>query len=318
MGRKRERSKRGRKSPRGIPGSALDLEMERLLANVSKTTRLGQIARDQFTGVIDDCIVRLLQLGLCKDDLSAKQWAGKVLARAFVSLRKHHNKLSKVNRAYQDREKKLKGIRPDVLIPSSPVGVILQQELRTAKSYYRKLQFLFELLDQQPRLWLGDVNTDAVFERNRDQLLLQHFVGACRTKLKGEALERRCGALWTEEGLAAIEKAARKATPAFFYADEIAGKRRSTWEDMAREWKIPEEYWPLKDFPPLSKTTEKQWWDFIWKRLNERKDEILPLLRESAKGRAEAKSRPVYLKHFYKQFRKHWLTLVKLREAGTF
>jgi hypothetical protein len=104
----------------------------------------------------------------------------------------------------------------------------------------------------------------------------------------------------------------RQRRPFFFYADEITRKRRSTWENMAREWKIPEEYWPLKDFPPLSKTTEKKWWNFIWGRLNKKHARILPHLRDSKKGRGK------YLSDFQRQFRKHWNTLVDLLWCGLF
>jgi hypothetical protein len=124
--------------------------------------------------------------------------------------------------------------------------------------------------------------------------------------------------LWTDHGMAAIEKMARETRPAFLYPDEITGKRRITWEDEAREWEIPDAYWKLKDFPPLTDKTEGQWWNFIWSLLKTKQDEILPRLRKSGEGRAEAKRRSLYLKHFYKQFRKHWLTLVKEWAAGTF
>jgi hypothetical protein len=136
--------------------------------------------------------------------------------------------------------------------------------------------------------------------------------------LKGEALESRCGALWTEQGLAVIEKKAREATPPVFYPDEITRKRRSTWQDIAREWKIPEEYWPLKNYSRPSEDTEK-WWDFIYSgRLNAKQEKILPRLRESGKDRAEAKVGTLYLKHFYKQFRRHWRALITSGLADTF
>jgi hypothetical protein len=301
-----------REPVKGIPGPDLDVWERWFAENLNKDTELGQIARDHFTMLFDDCVVRLFQIGLHHAESSPKQWAGKVLARLHVSLVKHHGKLGKANPAYQEMEKKLRRIRADVLLPSSPVGVILQQELRTTKSHYSQLQFILELSNRQPQPWLGGVNTEAVFERIRDQLVLQHFAGVIRTKLKGNALESRYGALWTEQGLATIEKAARKTTPPFFYADEITRKRRSTWENMAREWKIPEEYWPLKDFPPLSKTTEKKWWNFIWGRLNKKHARILPHLRDSKKGRGK------YLSDFQRQFRKHWNTLVDLLWCGLF
>jgi len=310
MSSKRKKTGRKRSSQlvKGVPGGDCDSCSNWLFENIGNKpkgcrAKIGQIARDQFAMLFDDC---------------AKQWAGKVLARAFVSLRKHHNQLSKVNRSYQDREKKLKKIRPDVLVPSSPVGQFLQRELRTSERYYNNLLLLREQLKRQPLPWVVGVNAEAVFQRIRDQLVLQYFAGSYHTKLKGKALARRYGALWTEQGLAAIEKRARESNPSLIYLEEIAEKRRGTWEDMAREWKIPPAYWPLKDFPPLSDESEKQWWHFIWSRLNEKKAEILPLLRASGEGRAEAKGGSLYLKHFYKQFHKHWLTLVKLREAGIF
>jgi hypothetical protein len=318
MSDKRKRPRGITKLVRGIPGADLDFWMEWLLSSLDKREKLGRIARTQFEVLFEECVVQLLQLVRDSQSMAAKKLAGIALARVYVSLHKHHRKHCEENYAYRRTVKKLWKIRPDVLVPSSPVGQILQKEFRKAELYYRKLHVLLELVNRQPRLWLSDVNTEAVFERIRDQLLLQHFTGVGRTKLKGKALEWRYGALWTEQGLAAIEKQAREATPAFFYPDEITGKRRITWEDSAREWKIAEAYWPLKDFPPLSDATEKQWWDFIWLCINQKQREILPRLHETAKGRAEAKEKPLYLKHFYKQFRKHWLTLVRMRMAGTF
>jgi hypothetical protein len=323
MSDKRKRSGRKRQSRlvKAIPGASCRFCVDWLLANIGKTkgpgARVGQIARVRFTLLLDDCVVRLLQLGLCEGDGSAKRWAGEVLAHVLVSLRKHHNKLSRVNRAYQEMEKELNGIRPDVLVPSSPVGLFLQPELRTSVRHYNNLQRLRQQLKRQPRLWVVTVDRAAFEERKRNELVL-HLLAASNGWVYGKGKGRPKVHLFSDDGIKAIQREARKAMPSSIFRDEIAEKRRSTWEDMAREWKIPEAYWPLKDFPPLSDGTEKQWWDFIWSRLKEQQAEILPLLRESGKGRAKAKNGELYLKDFYKQFRKHWLTLVREREAGTF
>jgi hypothetical protein len=92
----------------------------------------------------------------------------------------------------------------------------------------------------------------------------------------------------------------------------------ATWQHVARLAKIPRKYWPAVDLPRFCVASERGWWEFIWALINSSQKKVLPRLRESAKGRAEAKSRPLYLKHFYKQFSKHWRTLVRLREAGIF
>ena len=108
--------------------------------------------------------------------------------------------------------------RTDSPIGNQPDGA---RRIDHAEIYQSQLWHLRESIERQPDLHLGTVDKKAVFERIRDQFVLQHFAGVCRTKLKGKALERRCEALWTKQGLAAIEKAARKATRSFLYPDEI-------------------------------------------------------------------------------------------------
>jgi hypothetical protein len=137
----------------GVPGTDLDFWMEWLLTNLDKDSELGEVARDQCTGLFADYVVCLLRIGLCKHDATAKTWAGEVLADAYASLQKHHGELNKVNPAYQNTWKKLKPFRPDVLVPRSPVGQILQKEVRTAERYYRECQYLSEVLKRQRRPW---------------------------------------------------------------------------------------------------------------------------------------------------------------------
>ena len=300
MKNKHKRPKRRRKSVRGVPFADLDIQLEWLLKNIDRAkgrgARLGHIARDQFTSLFDDCVVRLLQLGLCEHDSQAKQWAGKILKRVYVSLHKHHGKLSKINSAYKEEVSKTGKIRSDMLRPESPVGQILQKELRTVLRCRFKLGLLRDQFEVQPRPSLVSLDTEAVQRRLQDELVLQH-------------LGAGSGALWTPKGVTQIEKRARKtaADPCRIYPDEVREKRGTTWQDLAEHvWKIPKEYWPAPDL-----FSKADLWKFIWGRLNDKQADILPRLRASGKGRAEAKEKPLCLKHFYKQFHKHWQAVVK-------
>jgi hypothetical protein len=147
------------------------------------------------------------------------------------------------------------------------------------------------------------VNTRAVFERIRDQLVLQHFAGVSRTQLKGEALEWRYGALWTEQGRAAIEKKAREATPRPLYPDEITQSVSCTWQDEARHAGIPEEYWETADLPRFCKQSADEWWDWFWSHILQEKNVLLP-------GRDPSKVQT--------QIRDYFLALVDARENETF
>ena len=218
----------GRKrSVKGIPGGDCDSCLEWLFANVNKVkgrgARAGQLARDQFTLLLDDCVRRLLELALPEreKDTITKDWAGKILAKLHVILEAHQWKLSRENRAYREWKTKWEKTRADVLVPKSEISKMVQEELRTAESYQLELGLLRDSLKNQPVL-RGSVDRKVVFERIRDQLVLEVFAGVCRTKLKSKALERRYGALWTKQGLAAIEEKARKATPSLLLPNEIA------------------------------------------------------------------------------------------------
>jgi len=290
----------------GLLNRFLKLEKQ-LYEIVSKPARLNEL------------FVQFLKLAQHGDGGIEKQLAGEVLARIYVSLHKHSGKLKKVNPTFRETVIKIGKIRSDVLLPKSPVGQVLQDELRTAERYQFKLLLLRKLIKTQPGLYLVVVDKKAVERRLQDELVWQNlgFSTLASGKENGGA---RSGALWTREGIREIEKRAREgaADPGRIYPDEVTEKRRATWQDVAREWKIPEEYWPTADLKPFSAESEQNWWKFVWSRLKKRQAEILPCLRKSGEGRWEAKDGKLHLKHFYKQFRKHWLTLVNERAAGTF
>jgi hypothetical protein len=231
---------------------------------------------------LNELILHFLKLALQRNGETGKQLAGEVLACVYVSLHKHHKTLKKVNPAYRDTLKKIWHIRSDVLLPASPVGQILQEELRKAEHYQFKLVLLRELIEDQSPLRLVTVDKKAIEKR----------------KVNPRA--------WSKLSTTAQ------------LPGEVTISVACTWQDADRELKIPEEYWPTADLEPFCEKSERDWWKFIWSRLKDRQKELLPRLRKSGEGRAKAKSGDLYLKDFYKQFRKHWLTLVNEREAGTF
>jgi hypothetical protein len=209
-----------------------------------------------------------------------KRAAGRMLAQLYLKSHKLHSKLRTVNAAYNAEITELQnaGSRADVLFPKSYVGQVLQEELKKAERYQFKLQLCRELLDDQPPLQLLTLDREAIRKR----------------------------------------KPINKHLPNHIHRDEIVESVRLTWQAMARKSKIPEDYWSTTDLPRFCAKSERRWWKFIWSRLNQRQAELLPQLRESAKQRAEAKTNPIYLKHFYKQFRQHWEALIRAREAGFF
>jgi hypothetical protein len=293
---------------KGIPGGDCDSCSAWLLENIDKTkgagAKLGQIARDQFTILLDGWVRGLFDLALPEreKDTTTKEWAGRILRRLHTSLEAHQWKLARENPAYRELKRKMK-TRADVLVPKSEISEMVQEELRTAESYQSRLWYLRESIERQPDLHLVTVDKKAVFERIRDQFVLQPFAGVCRTKLKGKALERRYGALWTRQGLAAIEKAARKATPSRFYPNEILQSVSCTWQDLAQQEGIPKVYWPTLDLPRFCAVSADKWWDWFWSRILKDKEVLLP-------GRDPSKVRT--------QIHDHFLALVDARENGTF
>jgi hypothetical protein len=309
--------------PYAIPGADLVLGLNKLFANIDKAgdapdEYVAEIARVQFERVFRDCFVRLLQLAECEHDTIAKQWAAALLAWFDGNLGKHRGKLAKVNPAYREAAKI--GIRADVALPKSPVGQILQEELRAAERYRFELVVLRELFKEQKDLLLISVDKEAVERRLQGEAVLAHLAAGF-------------SALWTRKGIREIKKCAREgaAAPTRIYPDEVTSSGPYTWKEAARERGIPEEYWPLADFPELSldpdaadalelfQESSKKWWAFIWSRIKQKQDTLLPRLRDHAKGRAAAKNQGVlYLKHFQKEYQNHWQTLVRERMVGTF
>ncbi len=185
-------------------------------------------------------------------------------------------KLARENPAYKEWKTKIGKTRADVLIPQSEISQMVREELVNAEIYQSQLWYLRESIERQPDLHLGTVDKKAVFERIPDEFVLPYFAGVCRTKLKGKALERRYGALWTKQGLAAIEKAARKATPSFLYPDEILQSVSCTWQDLAQQQGIPKVYWSTIDLPRFGAASANEWWDWLWSRILKDKAVLLP------------------------------------------
>ena len=295
-------------------------EIKRKLAELEN--RLGVVGRPGLQTIdraiqLEHLIVQYLKIALDDDYGTEKPLVSTVLARLYVRLLKHHRKLTEVNPWYRETVRKLGKIRADVLLPESPVGQVLQEELRTAEHYRSKLLALRELFEQQPLKYVVTVDRALFEERKRNELVLQ-VLATGSGWVYGTAKGRPRVHLFSDKGIRAIEKRAREAMPSIICPQEVAEKHRSTWEDMATARNIPEAYWPLAYFPDLSLESSEKWWAFVWSRIKKR-DKLLSRLRERGKGRAGAKNQGVlYLKDFQKEFRKHWQTLVRLRMAGIF
>jgi hypothetical protein len=265
------------------------------LKNIDKAkgrgARVGQMARDHFAILLDDCIRALLERALPEGekDTITKEWAGRILARLHASLEAHQWKLTRENPAYHELKAKMK-TRADILVLESEISQMVQEELRTAESYQFKLCPLRKSIEDQPDLQLVNVDTKAVQERLRNQLVWQHLSGGS-------------GILWTPDGIKAIEKKARKAVPSLLYPNEITQSISCTWQDVAQRNGIPKVYWSTVDLPRFCAASADKWWDWLWQRILKDKEVLLP-------GRDPSKVK--------RQIRDYFLALVNAREDGTF
>jgi hypothetical protein len=149
--RKRTGPKRQRQLVKGIPGGDCDSCVDWLLKNINKAkgrgARVGQIARDQFAIILDDCIRSLLDLALPlrEKDTTTKEWAGRILAKLHVSLEAHKWKLERENPVYRDRKAKMGKTRANVLVPESEISQMVREELVNAEHYQFQLGILQEV-----------------------------------------------------------------------------------------------------------------------------------------------------------------------------
>jgi hypothetical protein len=138
------------KPVKGIPGGDCDscLDWLRKYTGATKGCRakVADIARDQFTILLDDCVRHLLDLALPEHakNTIAKAWAGGVLARLHASLEAHQRKLDRENPAYHELKAKIR-TRADVLVPKSEISKMVQEELRWAESYQFRLGLFREM-----------------------------------------------------------------------------------------------------------------------------------------------------------------------------
>jgi hypothetical protein len=100
------------------------------------------------------------------------------------------------------------------------------------------------------------------------------------------------------------------------YRDELLFYRRlfgKNWGSLIRT-RTPRESRVTLKLPAFSVKSEGDWFrKWVWPRIKKRQAELLPKLRQGAKGRAEAKAGLLYLKGFQNQFRNHLKALAKLR-----
>jgi hypothetical protein len=282
------------KPVKGIPGGDCDscLDWLRKYTGATKGCRakVADIARDQFTILLDDCVRHLLDLALPEHakNTIAKAWAGTLLVRLHASLEAHQWKLGRENPAYRKLKAKIP-TRADVLVPKSEISKMVREEIIAAETYQQTLWFLRDSLENQPVL-RGNVNKNAVKERIRNNLVWQ-------------SLAAGDGSLWTPDGVKDIENRAHKARPTLFYGSEITESVPCTWQDVAQQRGIPKRYWPTIDLAPFCAASADKWWDWLWPRILEEKNVLLPDLDPS--------------KH-KKQIRGYFDALVQAREDGTF
>ncbi len=156
---------------KGIPGGDCDSCSAWLLENIDKTegpgAKLGDIAREQFAFLLDDCIRGLLELALPprEKDMTTKEWAGRILAKLHVSLEAHQSKLKREDPAYREGKTKWEKTRADVLVPKSEISQMVQEELINAEHYQFQLGILQEMINGQNEFRRVAVNKEAVFER---------------------------------------------------------------------------------------------------------------------------------------------------------
>src|SRR5919108_130706 len=63
------------------------------------------------------------------------------------------------------------------------------------------------------------------------------------------------------------------------------------WRGVARKNGIPDEYFPLVEFPRFSIRSEPKWWKFLWPLIQKRIDvsKLQPLAQHDASGRGVTK-----------------------------
>jgi hypothetical protein len=317
MSGKRKRNQRKTQSPVGIPGIELDLGLDWLLAYVDQS----RIAQDQFQGVIEGCIVRLLELALPlrERDTETKNWAGRVLAQLHVSLEAHKWKLVRENPAYKKTKATLGKTRSDVLVPKSEISGIVQEELRRAMEYQFKLQVFREKCKGQSELRAVAINKEAIEERMKRDLARQIIAGETRVPTEPQITRTIPLKSWPKEVVSGVHKnieewvdsrgqeiaRERANAPSMLLAGEVVRKKRVriSWEDAAQRCGIPREYWNTGDLPYFCDATKDEWWEWLWSCILKYRNILLP-------GRDPSKVK--------KQIRDAFLALVGAREDGTF
>ena len=101
-------------------------------------------ARSELQTLLLNATGRLLWMALQKKDSAMKRWSGELLASIGQSVWKHHKKLSKANKAYENESKKIGKLRGDLLFPKSRVTRAVKHELKKAKRYRETLLLLKE------------------------------------------------------------------------------------------------------------------------------------------------------------------------------
>ena len=83
----------------------------------------------------------LLRLALVEKDSAAKRWAGMMLASIGESIKKYDKKLGKVNAAYGEEQKKIRGEKQlgQVVVSPKPIMKTVQRELIKAEDRRRTL-----------------------------------------------------------------------------------------------------------------------------------------------------------------------------------
>jgi hypothetical protein len=103
-------------------------------------------ARGDLQTLLLALVEQLLRIARKSTRGDARRWAGELLASIGQSVWKHHDKLSKANKAYEDESRKIGTLRSDLLFPKSRVTRAVKHELKKGKRYRETLLLFKEAL----------------------------------------------------------------------------------------------------------------------------------------------------------------------------
>ena len=146
----------------GIPDDIMD-KLGTVASDDEEAVRAAQHGHKQATYIVQEArgtraelqrlllrgvVPALLRLALAEKDSAARQWAGMMLASIGESIKKYDKKLCKVNAAYREEQKKIRGEKQlaQVFVSPKPIMETVHRELKKAEDHRGTLLLLKRVL----------------------------------------------------------------------------------------------------------------------------------------------------------------------------